>query len=248
MLLWSVRPGDCLNLIGPEIVFDPSNYASNLIQQFESIKQTIMQGTMIANQAIQIEHEVQSLIYQAQNLQKNPLQLLSQLKSLWNQYNNIMRDAEGLSYSLAQSGAQFTTAYPHLAGTPIGASIADMGAASSRMLASIRAASVTAVKSQSVYERLCQQLDAQQAALDSAQKAQGALQIAQAQAQLAALQSEQLAELAQIEAANGRVQTEWIVKQAQDEAIGRASNARWQETFGAGGFKDVKKGEGVKLP
>jgi P-type conjugative transfer protein TrbJ len=99
-----------------------------------------------------------------------------------------------------------------------------------------------------VYTRLCQQLDAQQAALDSAQKAQGALQIAQAQAQIAALTNEQLAMIAQIEAANGRVQTEWIQKQAQDEETGRASNARWQETFGAVGFKDVKKGEGVKLP
>src|SRR4030095_15171866 len=148
MLFWSARPGDCLNLIGPEIVFDPSNYASNLMQQFEAIKQTIGQATMIANQYTQIEHEVQSLIYQAQNLQKNPLQLLSQLKSLWNQYNNILADAEGLSYNLAQAGAAFQVSYPAFAGTQTGASIAAIGAASDRMLPTTRGASATAVRSQ----------------------------------------------------------------------------------------------------
>ena len=249
ILLWWGRPAYGVFGVGDTaVVFDPSNYASNIIQQYEAIKQTIQQGMIIANQVQQLEHEVQALIYQAQNLQKNPLQLLGQLKSLWDQYNGILRDAEGMSYNLAQAGAQFSATYPELAGTQIGTSVADISAASTRMLSSIRGASATAVKSQAVYTRLCQQLDAQQAALASVQNAQGALQAMQGQAQIQALANEQLGMIAQIEAANGRVQTEWIEKQAQDEAIGRASNARWTETFGAQGFKDVKKSEGIALP
>jgi P-type conjugative transfer protein TrbJ len=237
-----------LGIADTAVVFDPSNYASNLIQQYEAVKNTIANATMIANQAMQLEHEAQSLVYQAQNLQKNPLQLLEQLRTLWNQYNGVLRDADGLTYALVQSGAKFQATYPDLVGTDAGTTIADISAASSRMLGSIRKASQSAIKSQSIYERLCQQLDAEQQALAAAQTAQGALQIAQAQAQLQGLTNEQLATLAQIEATNGRVTTEWIMKQAADEEAGRARQERWVSGFGAQGFHAIREGQGVPLP
>jgi hypothetical protein len=103
------------------------------------------------------------------------------------------------------------------------------------------------VQTQSIYTQLCdfQRQNAQ--ALASAQAATGNLQIQQAQAQQQALTNQQLAMLAEIEAANGRMQAAALMKQTQEEAAAKESNARWIAGFDVG-FRGVKDGRGVPLP
>jgi conjugal transfer/entry exclusion protein len=104
------------------------------------------------------------------------------------------------------------------------------------------------VGTQSVYERLCEQLTSTQQALTAAQASQGWQQILQAQAQIQALSSEQLATISQIEAANGRVQTEWIALQAKERSDADAHHTNFMEGFGAQGFRAIGQGNGFKLP
>src|SRR5262245_9279231 len=231
-----------------DIVFDPSNYASNLIQQYEALKQTINDGIMIANQAKALEQQAQGLIYQAQNLQANPLKLAAQIAGLWSQYNGVLNTVDGMTYSLNQSASRFGTLYPDLAGSKLGTSMAEISANSAAFLKQIREAGRTAVKSQSVYEQLCTFQQQNDQALQSAQAAVGELQVMQAQAQQQALANQQLGTLAEIEAANGRLQAAWIMKQVQEEEAARASQERWMDGFGTQGFRGVKEGKGVTLP
>lgn len=216
-------------------VFDGANYFANLATQINTLKQTINDGVMIANQAKALEYQVASLYNEALNLKANPLQLLGQLQGLWSGYNGLMANAEGLAFGVQQTQARFETAYPALAT----GSVQEITARSVAMLKSIRAASATAVTSQSIYERLCQQLALSQQAITAAQASTGALQIAHAQAQIQALGNEQLATIAQIEAASGRVQTEWIAMQVKEREDATVVHSTFLDGYGAQGFKPI---------
>ena len=252
VLIWTITVSLCLlsaqqsEAVGglADTVFDPSNFFVNTLTQVNTLKSTINEGILIANQAKQLEYQLHSLWNEAQNLKSNPLQLLGQIQGMWNAYNTILGNAEGLAYTLTQTSARFEAAYP---ARGVG-SIGEVTAGASRMLASLRAATKTAVNTQSIYERLCQQLTANQQALTAAQASEGQLQIAQAQAQIQAMTNEQLATLAQIDVANGRVQTEWIAMQAKERVDGAAVNSRFMEGYGTQGFKGIGQTTGVTLP
>jgi P-type conjugative transfer protein TrbJ len=228
---------------GSGVVFDPSNYAVNLMNQVNTLRSTLNEAQMLANQVKALEYQIQSLWNEAQNLKANPLQLAGQIQGMWTAYNSLMANAAGLTYNLDQSRVRFETAYPAVAS----ADMTTITRSSVAMLESIRNASKTAVASQSIYERLCNELAANNQALTAAQASQGALQIAQAQAQIAALSNEQLATMSQIEAANGRVQTEFVAMQVKDRQDGRAVNERWMQGYGTAGFKGIGQGTGVPL-
>jgi type IV secretion system protein TrbJ len=229
--------------IGASLVFDPTNYLPNLMTQLNTLKSTINEATMIANQAQDLEYQATSILNQAKNLKANPLRLLGQIEGLWNAYNTVMGAAEGLTFGLQQAQTNFEQRYPALA-TPSVQAITQQSAA---MLASIRGASKTAVASQSIYERLCAQLDANRQALTSAQASEGALQIAQATAQLQALGNEQIATLGQIAAASGRVQTEWTAMQAKERVDADAAHAQFVGDYGQQGFKGLGQSTPIGL-
>jgi P-type conjugative transfer protein TrbJ len=226
-----------------DIVFDPSNYATAVLNEVNTAKAVINDGIMISNQARMLENQAASLLNDAKNLKANPLRLLGQIEGLWQAYNDVMGHAEGLAFGLATAQARFTQAYPALA-TPSIQAITQQGQA---MLTSIRQASQTAIASQSVYERLCDQLANNRLALTAAQASAGALEIAQAQAQIQALGNEQLATLAQIETTTGRVQTEWISMQVKERVDAAAVNTNFVTTYGSQGFKGIGQSTPIDL-
>ena len=225
-----------------DVVFDPQVYMAQMMSYANTLKSTINEGVMIANQAKSLEYQVQSLWNEAKNLQANPLRLLGQIEGLWGAYNGIMANADGLSYNLIGTAAKFEKAYPQM--TIPGVDV--MVQKSAAMLDSIRKASKTAVSTQSVYDRLCTQLEATKQGLTAAQASQGALQIAQAQAQMQGVNNELLGNLAQLEAANGRVQTEYISMQVAERQQGQVENDHWIAGFGKG-FKLPGQGQGIEL-
>lgn len=212
--------------------------------EFNTLKSTVNEATMIEQQAESLKRQIQSLTYQAQNLQRNPLQLLSQIQNLWSRYNDLLNRTTGLTYRLNQSGSQFDTLYT----SATAGRAQDLQQASAALREQMRVASKTAVQTQSIYEQLCDLQAQNQQALASAQDAVGALQVEQALAQQQALSNQQLGTLAAVEAANGRMQAAWMMKQVQEEEAARVSNERWMEGFGAQGFRGVKEGQGVPLP
>jgi type IV secretion system protein TrbJ len=238
-ILWA-SPGYALFGVGDvAVVYDPNNYAQAVLQYAEALKGTINDGIMIANQAKALENQLTSLLNEAKNLKSNPLQLVGQIQGLWDAYNTILGNAQGIAFNLQTSQQRFEQSYPALS-TP---GMQAVTAQSAKMLESLREASTTAIQAQSVYERLCAQMTAAKQALTAAQASQGALQIAQAQAQLAGLQTEQLATLAEMTAATGRVQTEWTAKQAKEEQDGRVFTQRFMSNSAPAGFKPLGQQE-----
>lgn len=224
------------------IVYDPSNYFVNIATQVNTLKSTINEGILISNQAKALEYQVQSLWNEAQNLKANPLQLVGKIQGMWQAYNTIMSQAEGTAFAAAQASTRFEASYPARAS----GSVQDVSSRLGSMLQSIRASTKTAVQTQSVYERLCNELDANQQALTAAQASQGALQIAQAQAQIQALTNEQLSTLTQIEAAANRVETEWIAMQVKERQDAVEVNRRFVDELDQG-FKAIGQSQGVTL-
>jgi len=230
------------------IVHDPGVAQLQILQNIESVKQTINDGVMLANQAEQIKHQLQGLVYQAQNLQANPLKLLDQITAAWNQYNGLLQTVDGLGYSVTQSVGRFDQQYAGLVGTALGGEVAKIVQASQEWLGQIRQASKQAVTTQSIYDQLCELARQNGLALQAAQSAVGNLQIQQAQAQQQALTNQQLAVLAEMQATLGRVQVTTAMKQVQEEEAGRASQDYWMASYGTQGFHGVKAGKGIDLP
>lgn len=225
------------------LVYDPNNYAINLLTQANTLRSTINEATMIANQVKALTYQLQSLVNEAQNLKVSPLRLLGQIEGLWSSYNALMDTAEGLTYNLDHARVNFETRYPSVANADIGT----ITQRSADMLQSIRAASKTAVSTQSVYDRLGQELAANRQAITAAQAARGAMEIAQASAQIQALTNEQLMTMTEIEAANGRVQTEFVAMQVKERQDGAAVADQFMAGYGTHGFKGIGESAGVPL-
>jgi len=192
---------------------------------------------MLQNQATALEND-------AMNLKQSPLALLGQLQSLWGAYNAVLNNARGLGFQLGQVATHYQTTYPSM----VPQSVQTMLQQSAAMLDSIRAASQTAVQAQSVADRLNREAAMNAQAMAAAQSAVGQHQIAQVHAQISAETNELLGNLAQTEAATGRVQTEWIALQAKEQEDADVRNTQFMQSYGSQGFKALGQKTGTELP
>jgi len=192
-------------------VFDPTNYAQNLLTASRSLEQINHQITALQNQA-------QSLVNEARNLQALPFSALQTLQSQLAQTRALVEQAKGVAMRVADVDAAFGGAYrPATLSTSGQDLVTD---AKTRWTNSV-AAFQDALK---VQAGVVGNLDASRTSLDqlvtSSQSASGALQAAQAGNQLLALQSQQLSDLLVLLAAQGRAQTLEAAQRAaaQDQA------------------------------
>src|SRR5690349_18060800 len=75
------------------LVFDPSNYAQNLLTAARALQQ-------IQNQITSLQNEAQMLINQARNLANLPFSSLQSITSLFNQIQNLVQQAQHIAYSV----------------------------------------------------------------------------------------------------------------------------------------------------
>jgi len=192
-------------------VFDPSNYAQNLLTASRSLEQINHQITALQNQA-------QSLVNEARNLEGLPFSALQTLQTQLAQTRALIDQAKGVALRVADIDAAFQGAY-----RPADLSASNQGLvadAKSRWANSV-AAFQDALK---VQAGVVGNLEASRTELGqlvtSSQSATGALQAAQAGNQLLALQSQQLSDLLVLLAAQGRAQTLEAAQRAaaQDQA------------------------------
>ncbi len=180
------------------IVFDPSNYASNVLQAARSLQQ-------IVNQVSQLQNEAQMLIGQARNLASLPYSALAQLQGSVQRTQALLQQAQQLAYQVTDIDAAFRSgrygaAQQGQTGTQL------FGNAQSRWQTSV-AALEDALKVQAgVVGNLDTNRTQLGALVGSSQGAVGALQATQAGNQLLALQAQQLADLTAAVAAEGRAQ------------------------------------------
>ena len=180
------------------IVFDPSNYAQNVMTAANTLRQ-------INNQIVSLQNQAQMLINQARNLANLPFSALQQLQQSVQRTQQLLQQAQKIAYDVQQIDQAFRTTY-----APATASLSDkslIAGAQQRWQTSV-AALQDALKVQAgVVGNIDTNRTQMSALVSSSQGATGALQAAQAGNQLLALQAQQLADLTATVAAQGRAQS-----------------------------------------
>ena len=180
------------------VVFDPNNYAQNVLTAARALQQ-------INNQITSLQNQAQMLINQAKNLANLPFSSLQQLQQSIQRTQQLLNQAQRIAYDVQKINNAFSTTY-----APASASISNqtlISNAQSRWQTSV-AALQDALKVQAgVVGNLDTNRTQMSALVTSSQSATGALQATQAGNQLAALQAQQLADLTAAVAAQGRAQS-----------------------------------------
>jgi P-type conjugative transfer protein TrbJ len=200
------------------IVFDPNNYAQNVLRAARALQQ-------INNQITSLQNQAQMLINQAKNLVSLPFSSLRQLQSSIQRTQQLLNQAQRIAYDIGQIDRAFSTTYaPASAGTSSQALIAN---AQTRWQTSLAALQDALRVHAGIVANLDTNRTQMSALVTSSQSATGALQAAQAGNQLAALQAQQLADLTAAVAAQGRAESLEAAQRTSAQDQGREQLRRF---------------------
>jgi P-type conjugative transfer protein TrbJ len=195
-------------------VFDAGNFSQNVLTAARELQQ-------IENQVTSLQNEAQMLINQGRNLTSLPYSSLQQLTSTIQRTQQLLGQAEGVIYDVGNIQSQFQRLYPsgYSGSTSSAQLIADAQSRWQNTLSGFQ----DALKTQATVVGNLTTTQTQVSALvSSSQDATGALQAMQAGNQLLALQSQQLADVTALLAAQGRAQSlqgsQTLAAQAQAQA------------------------------
>jgi P-type conjugative transfer protein TrbJ len=200
------------------VVFDPNNYAQNVLTAARALQQ-------INNQIISLQNQTQMLINQARNLANLPYSSLQYLQSSIQRTQQLLNQAQRIAYDVQQIDHAFSTTYaPASGGTTNQALISN---AQARWQTSVAALQDALRVQAGVVGNLDTNRIQTSALVTSSQSATGALQATQAGNQLAALQAQQLADLTATVAAQGRAQSLEAAQRASAQDQGREQLRRF---------------------
>lgn len=200
------------------VVFDPSNYAQNVLTAARSLQQINNQITSLANQT-------QMLLNQARNLANLPTSVLSQIEGNFTEMKRLMGEAERLAYNVQNIEQQFQSSYRNFTSNKTGAQLVE--GARQRWQDSLSAYE-HALKAGATAVGNIDSTQSQTSSLVSAsQSATGALQATQAGNQLLGVQARQLADLTAMLAAQGRANALEKSRQAAAQEQSRAQFSRF---------------------
>lgn len=194
-----------------QIVYDPSNYAQNVLQAARALEQ-------INNQITGLQNQAQMLINQARNLANLPQSSLSMIQQSIQRTQQLLGEAQRISYDVGQIDRAFSTTYGPASTTASDQSLIDgarerwrNSVASFQDAMKVQAGVVTNIDTHRVE---------MSSLVTASQSATGALQATQAGNQLIALQGQQIADLTATVAAQGRAQNLEAAQRAaaQDQA------------------------------
>jgi P-type conjugative transfer protein TrbJ len=193
------------------VVFDPSNFAQNVVTAASELQQ-------VANQITSLQNEAQMLTNQARNLANLPYSSLQQLQSSIQRTQQLLGQAQNIAYDVQQIDTAFQTTYG--AANASQSDQALIANAQARWQNSVGALQDAMVVQAGVVGNLDTNRTQMSALVGSSQSATGALQATQAGNQILALQAQQLADLTAAVAAQGRAQSLQAAQQAaaQDQA------------------------------
>ncbi len=206
------------------VVFDPNNYAQNVLTAARALQQ-------INNQITSLQNQAQMLINQARNLASLPYSSLQQLQASIQRTQQLLNQAQRIAYDMQQIDHAFSTTYaPASAGITNQALISN---AQVRWQTSVAAFQDALRVQAGVVGNLDTNRIQTAALVNSSQSATGALQATQAGNQLVALQAQQLADLTATVAAQGRAQSLEAAQRTSAQDQGREQLRRFL-TPGAG--------------
>ena len=209
---------------GGRIVYDPRNHAENILSAARALEQ-------INNQITQLQNEAQMLMNQARNLASLPYSSLQALQQNVDRTRQLLSQAQNIAFDVAQIDQVFQQDYGNI----------PMAAPEAQLLTDARSRWENTVgglqDALRVQAGVVGNLDGQRAELSAlvseSQSAVGALQATQAGNQLLALQSQQIADLIAVVAANGRASALVEAERSAAAEQGRVQRERFL-TPGAG--------------
>ena len=200
------------------IVYDPSNYAQNVLTAARTLEQINNQIRMLQNQA-------DSLINEARNLQSLPLTVLQPLQDQVRQTQLLLRRAQRIAYDVREVEAAFDAQYKNI---PLSASQQAMVDGAEQRWQNSVAGFEDALKVQAgAVANIEGSRSAVVQLVSASQAATGALQAAQAGNQLLAVQAQQLSDLTATLAAMGRAQALDAAERAAAKAQAREQLRRF---------------------
>ena len=200
------------------IVYDPTNYAQNVLQAARALEQ-------INNQITQLQNEAQMLINQARNLTSLPYSSLQQLQQAVGRTQSLLQQAQNIAFDVQQIDQAFQQKYANI----------DMSASEQQLVADARSRWENTVgglqDAMRVQAGVVGNIDTNRtemsALVGQSQNATGALQATQAGNQLLALQSQQLSDLVALMSANGRSEALIEAERATAAEQGRIQRERF---------------------
>lgn len=196
------------------VVYDPTNYAQNVLQAARAL-------TQVNNQIRSLTNEAQSLLNEARNLASLPYSSLAPLLRSVEQTRTLLADARKLAYDVGDIDAAFRGRYGEARMSDTDADL--VAKARERWQTSLAALEDSLKVQAGVVGNLATNREELEELVGRSQGATGALQASQAGNQLLALQAQQLTDLTATLAAIGRAQA---IDSAQRAAA--ASQAREQ--------------------
>ncbi|ATW05285.1 P-type conjugative transfer protein TrbJ [Sphingorhabdus sp. YGSMI21] len=214
---------------GAVIVYDPTNYAQNVIQAARALEQ-------INNQIRSLQNQATSLLNDAKNLTTLPLTVFEPLQQQIRQTQQLLNQAQNLGYDVKQIDQEFATKYKSI----------DLNASQKTLVNDARSRWTNSVgafeDALKVQAGAVGNIEGSRSAMKNlvtaSQSASGALQAAQAGNQMMALQSQQLADLTATMASIGRAQSLDAAQKAAAQAQGREQLRRFMG--GGKGYVPVK--------
>jgi type IV secretion system protein TrbJ len=179
------------------VVFDPNNYAQNVLTAARALQQ-------INNQIASLQNQAQMLVNQAKNLANLPYSALRELESSIARTQQLLAQAQRIAYDVQAVDRAFSTTY-----VPASSSVSDQALITNAGMRwqNAMAGLQDALRVQAtVVGNLDTTRTHMSGLVAASQSAIGTLQASQAGNQLLALQAQQLADLTSAVAAQGRAQ------------------------------------------
>ncbi len=177
------------------VVYDPNNYAQNVLTAARSLQQ-------INNQIQSLTNQAQMLINQAKNLANLPTTTLAQLQSVNQKTQSLLSQAQNISFDVQKIEQAFSGTYGTV---PANSSNATMIAnAQTRWQTSVGAFEDSLKIHAGAVGNISSNNSSMTTLVSASQSASGALQAVQAGNQLLALQSQQLSDVIAVIAAKAR--------------------------------------------
>ncbi|MGN6535634.1 MAG: P-type conjugative transfer protein TrbJ [Mesorhizobium sp.] len=201
-----------------KIVYDPSNYAQNVIRAARALEQ-------IKHQITSLQNEAQMLINQARNLASLPFSSLQQLQQSVQKTQALLNQAQNIAFNVQQIDQMFSQKYGNVS----------MSASDGQLVADARSRWQNTVGSlqdaMRVQAGVVGNIDTNRTQMSElvgrSQSASGALQATQAGNQLLALQSQQLSDLVALVSVNGRADALTQAERAAAAEQGREQRRRF---------------------
>ena len=185
--------------IGQMVVYDPSNYAQNVLQAARALQQ-------ISNQVTSLQNQTQMLLNQARNLTSLPYSSLQAIDQSISRTQQLLNQAQRLAYDVNQIDQAFGRSYPpSYSGSTSSQQFA--GDARTRWQNSLAAYQDALRVQAGVVQALDTSRSETNRLVSSSQSAAGILQASQAGNQLIALQTRQLVDLTALISAQSRAQS-----------------------------------------